>query len=140
MSSASASLQRSPCHKLAKEIDVRLTFLIQKISYRTPTSYDSRLFCCSFAFWTIFGRSQVYSLGTQIRSHSKLRGSLAILGFPWFSLVVLCSACIFLWFSLVFEPLATFWSDLMAGLLLYRFHAWNPLRLMIGATNLKIED
>ena len=46
-----------------------------------------------------------YSLSTQIRSHSRLRGSLAILGFPWFSLVFLC----FSWFSYAFPWFSIPW-------------------------------
>ncbi len=39
----------------------------------------------------------IYNLSTQIRSHRRLRGSLAILRFRWFSFVFLCFSDVFGW-------------------------------------------
>ena len=83
--------------------------------------------CPGFSFSS--SRPMAYSLSTEIRSRGPVRGSLAILGFSSFPWVFLSFSMAFLrfrpWRSYfssgfqVFEPLATLWSDLMAGFLLY---------------------
>ena len=91
--------------------------------------------------WTALNR---HSTSALIRSRRPGRGSLATLGFPWLSLAFLG----FRWFSffcfrswrhyfphvfLILEPLATLWSDLTAGFLLYCLHThtvFQPARIL----------
>ncbi len=58
--------------------------------------------------------AEQYSLSTQTRSHGRVRGSLAILGFPWFSLGFLNFSMLFLGFrapgDLMARPYGRIWS------------------------------
>ena len=86
-----------------------------------------------------------YSASARTRSHGRVRGSLAILGFNSFSSSL---SLVFLrfwpwrsYFSTgfhVFQPLATLWSDLMAWFLLsyaqMRMALWSPLKRPIATS------